>query len=435
MVAVRAAVASSTAPQPTVEITSEFLDGLMLEARSHNPAIGSAVSTADAAASAVAAVRTWDDPMVKFGYDRFTNRGMNPAMMGDIVYGVEQKLPVFDRPKLARQVAAADATKEKLNVDYETAKLRRDLITALLALALEDRTTDLIQQDLGWLEAMLSTVDHRYRVGKASQVEWLKIQTDKAKTIDRLKTLKLEREHSQVEVNRLLNRDLHAPWPTVALPSLPAPLAYNDALVNAAMQAEPKLKIMRQEIARAEAVSRATRQQRKPEIGVGLEGRSYSGDAGLRAGMVTVNFTLPWLNSRRYDSDFQRDRARVRASEQDAADRLLSIREELHHLIVELDNSRRQALLYQGELIPLTEQTLASASTAWANSLGVFQDVLDARRMLIENRLTLARSLAEQAVQRAEISLLTGTTDFSAFVMPVTADEKSTAMPMLGESK
>ncbi len=412
-VAVRAEVAT---PRPTVEVTPDLVDKLVMEAREHSPAIAAAGARADAAASAVGAVRTWEDPMFIVGLSLPTARGFKSSEEGNLIYGVEQKLPLFDRPKLARQAAEADAAKEKLTVALETAKLRRDLHLALAGLALDDSTIELTEQDIGWLEATLAAVDHRYRVGKVSQVEWLKIQTERAKTLDRLKTLKLEREHQQVEVNRLLNRDLHAAWPVVTLPAVQAPLPYSDELVSAALQAEPKLKIIRQEAVQADAMSRVTREQRRPEIGVGVQGRSYTGDAGFREGMVTVNFTLPWLNAGRYESDYRRDRARLRASEHDAADYTLTIREELHHFIVELDAARRQALLYRDELIPLTEQTLFSASTAWANSLGLFQDVLDARRMLVDHRLMLAQALAMQVRTNAELTLRTGIADFSSLI-------------------
>ncbi|HSY53001.1 MAG TPA: TolC family protein, partial [Opitutaceae bacterium] len=126
--------------------------------------------------------------------------------------------------------------------------------------------------------------------------------------------------------------------------------------------------------------------------------------------------SLPWLNSKRYDSDFRRDQAKVRAAESDAADYTLSISEEVHHLTVELDAARRQALLYRDEIIPLTEQALSSASAAWENNLGIFQDVLDTRRMLVENRLDLAQSIADQSRTLAELTLLTGIKDFSSHV-------------------
>jgi outer membrane protein TolC len=426
--------ASQAAPvEDRIELTAEYIDRLLVEAQGNNPSIQAAGARAEAASAAVDSVRTWQDPTLTLGLSLPTARGFKSSEEGNLIYGVEQKLPVFDRPKFARQVAEADAAKGKLTVAYETAKLRRDLTLALVALALDDSTIELTKQDIGWLEATLSAVDHRYRVGKSSQVEWLKIQTERAKALDHLKTLQLERGHQQVEANRLLNRDLHASWPVVTLPPVQAAVAYGDELVNAAIQSEPKLKVMQQEVAQAEAVSRVTRQQRRPEIGVGVQGRSYTGDAGFREGMVTVNLTLPWLNAKRYDSDFRRDRAWVRASERDAADYTLTIREEIHHLTVELDGARRQVLLYRDELIPLTEQTLASANTAWANSLGLLQDVLDARRMLVDHRLTLEQALAGQARQLAELSLLTGRTDFTPFTPPAAPTAQPMNMP--GESK
>ncbi len=406
---------------------------MLVEAQGKSPALQAAGARADAASAAVNSVRTWEDPILTVGLSQPTDRGFKASEEGNLIYGVEQKLPLFDRPALARQVAEADAAKGKLTVAYETAKFRRDLTLTLIALALDDSIIELTQQDLDWLEATLSAVDHRYRVGKSSQVEWLKIQTERAKALDHLKTLKLERDHQQMEVNRFLNRDLHASWPVVTLPPVQAAVAYSDELISAAIQAEPKLKVMQQETLQAEAVSHATRQQRRPEIGVGLLGRSYTGDAGFREGMVTVSLTLPWLNAKHYDSDFQRDQARARASERDAADYLLTIREEIHHLIVDLDAARRQVLLYRDELIPLTEQTLVSANTAWANSLGLFQDVLDARRLLVDHHLMLEQSLADQARKLAELILLTGKTDFTAFALPLVPAEQPMNMP--GDSK
>ena len=417
-----------------IEVTPVYIDGLLAEAQGRNPAIAAAGARADAAASGVDAVRTWEDPMFTVGLSLPTARGFKSSEEGNLIYGVEQKLPVFDRPKLAREAAAADAAKENLVVASEVAMLRRDLTLGLVELALADRTVELTEQDLGWLDATLAAVDHRYRVGKATQVEWLKIQTERAKTADRIKTLKLEREHRQVEVNRLLNRDLHAPWPVIVLPPVQLPVAYDDNLLSAAASAAPRLKILRQETAQAEAMVRITRQQRQPDIGIGLQGRSYTGDAGFREGMVTVNFTLPWLNAKRYDSDYARDRAKVRASEHDTADYALTLREELHHLIIELDAARRQALLYRDELIPLTEQTLSSASAAWQNNLGLFQDVLDAHRMLVDHRLMVAQALATQARQIAELTLRVGAKDLAAFPHPVAPTDQPTAMPM-AESK
>jgi outer membrane protein TolC len=409
------AAESSSGPE-RIEITPEFVDGLVLEAQGRNPALQAAGARTDAANAAVAAVRTWDDPTASFGLWAASSRGFSSSEEGNIIYGLEQRLPLYGRPDLMRKVAAADASREQLAADFEGRKIRRDLRAALHGLALSDRETEVAAQDLSWLDSTLEAVDHRYRVGQASQVDWLKIQTARAMATDDLKTKEEEREHSAFSLNRLLNRDLHIPWPRVAMPTLQPAIYYTPQLVDAALAAEPQLKVMRQESLSAQASADLTRRQRLPDVSLGIEARQYSGDGGFREGMATVSFTVPWLNRGKYDDDWRRDQQRRRASDFAAADYALSVREELHHDVVNLDSARRQAVLFQDQLIPLTEQTLASAQTAWEHNIGPFQDILDAHRALLLDEITLARALSDQATILADISYLTGCRDLGALL-------------------
>ena len=409
-------MAAMAARRPQVSITPELLDQLVAEGRANSPGLRAAGARTEAATAAVAAVRKWEDPTASFGLWAPSSRGFKSSEQGDLIYGIEQKLPLYGRPDLMRRVASADAAREQLAADFEAQKLRRDLLVALNALARADREADIAELDLEWLDATLDAVDHRYRVGQASQVDWLKIQTARAMATDDLKTRQLERDHSSLALNRLLNRDLHASWPEVALPALQPAIFYTPRLVEAALGAEPQLKVMHQETASAQASADLTHRQRLPDVSVGVEARQYSGDGGFREGMVTFSFSVPWLNKSRYDNDWRRDRLRQRASELAAADYALSVRETLHHHIVDLDAARRQAVLYREQLIPLTEQTLASARAAWEHNVGPFQDILDAHRMLLANELTLARALTDQGGMLAEISFLTGTRDMGTLV-------------------
>jgi outer membrane protein, heavy metal efflux system len=406
-------------PTPTpgpVEITPEFVDRLLVEAQGQNPALQAAGARADAAAAAIDGVRTWDDPTASFGLWAPTSRGFQSSQEGNLIYGIDQKLPLYGRPDLMRKVAAADASREVLAAGYETQKLRRDLRIALNGLALADREAEIAEQDLGWLDATLAAVDHRYRVGQASQVDWLKIQTARAMAGDDVTTKERERDHSAFSLNRLLNRELHAPWPSVAVPSLQPPIYYTAKLVDAALTAEPQLQVMRQESVSAQAAADLTRRQRLPDVSVGVEARQYSGDGGFREGTATVSFSVPWLNRDKYNDDWRRDQQRKRASDLAATDYALSVREELHHHVVDLDAARRQAVLYRDQIIPLTQQTLASAQAAWEHNLGPFQDILDAHRMLLADELALAHALTDQATLLAGISFLTGSRDLGGLI-------------------
>lgn len=406
----RAPASEAGGPSP-IEINPGLLDGLVAEAQGRNPALEAAGARVEAANDAASAVRTWDDPTASFGVWTSGSGGFGASEQGNLVYGIEQRLPLHGRPQLARTVATADADRERFAADYETLKLRRDLEVDLVALSLADRAADLAREDLAWLDASVSAVDHRYRVGQATQVDWLKAQTARAMAADDLTTKEQMREHSAFSINRLLDRDLHAAWPKVAIPVLQAPIHYTPRLVAAALGSEPQLRMMRQESVAAQASANLTHRAGLPDVSLGLQAWQYTGDGALKQAMATVSFTVPWLNRGRYDNDWRRDQARKRASDLAAEDYALSLREELHHHVVDLDAARRQAVLYQGQLIPLTEQTLASAQSAWEHGLGTFQDILDAHRLLVADQLGLVQALTQQASLLSDLCFLTGSRD------------------------
>jgi outer membrane protein TolC len=432
--AVPGAPASAAGGPSAIEINPGLIDELAAEAQDRNPALQEAGARVEAANDAASAVRTWDDPAASLGVWTSGPGGYEASAQGNLVYGIEQKLPLHGRPELTRTVATANAVRERFAADYETLKLRRDLEVALLALALAGRQVDLAREDVAWLDANVSAVDHRYRVGQATQVDWLKAQTARVMAGDDLATSQEMRDHSAFAINRLLNRDLHAAWPTVDLPALQPPVYYTERLVAAALESEPQLRVMRQESVSAQASADLTHRTGLPDVSVGLQAWQYTGDGALKQAMATVSFSVPWLNRGRYDSDWKRDKARKRASDLAAEDYALSLREELHQHLVDLDSARRVAVLYRGQLIPLTEQTLASAQSAWGHGLGTFQDILDAHRLLVADQRGLVQALAQQATLLADLCLLTGSRDRATIIDLGRGDEsfhdnKSSAMP------
>lgn len=403
--------AEAAAARNPIEITPELLDQLLGEAEGSNPALQAAGVRTEASNAAVTSVRKWEDPTASLGFSEPSSRGFQSSEEGNLIYGIDQKLPLYGRPDLMRKVAASEAEGVRFEAELETQRMRLNLDLALNRLALEDREAELAEQDLAWLDATLDEVDHRYRVGQASQVDWLKIQTQRAMATDIVKTREQERSHGAFTLNRLLNRDLHAPWPRVDIAALQPLLYYTEPLAEAALAFEPELRVMHQQSASAQAEADLTRRERLPDVSVGLQARQYSGDGGFREGTAMVSFSLPWLNKGKYDDDWRRDRLRKQAVDLAATDHALSVREDLHHHIVDLDAARRQAGLYRDQLIPLTRQTLASAQAAWEHSLGSFQDILDAHRMLVADDLVLAQALTDQANMVGELSFLTGSRD------------------------
>jgi outer membrane protein TolC len=401
-----------------LDITPKLVDDLLAEANGRNPTILAAGARADAASAAVDSVRTWEDPVFTLGVWGSTPRGVPSSQQGNILYGIEEKLPLFGHPALTRHVAEAKATRERLSVGYAQEALRRDITLALLDIALTDRGVVLAVQDLDWIETTTASVDSRYRTGRSSQVEWLAVETERAEAAEQVTTLKAMRTSQEEQADRLLNRERYSRWPALNLPGVAGIVIYDDRIVAAALAFAPKLKVLRQEALRNEAAAHLTWHMRMPEVGLGLEARQYSGDAGFREGMMTVNLSLPWVNGGRYDSDVARDKALTRAAERDADAYANEVREDVHHACVDLDTARRRALLYRDQLIPLAEQALASAQAAWESSQARFQDILEAHRALVSDRLAMAQAIADQRREMAELTLLTGAEDLPSAFAP-----------------
>jgi cobalt-zinc-cadmium efflux system outer membrane protein len=389
-----------------LQITPEFISLLVKEMETNNPAFLATLARTNAAAASVRSVRTWEDPTARLG--GMGAREELRASDGDVIYGVEQKLPLFGKPQAARRLAAAGLGTEIASSDYQFQMLRRELAKATFRTALADKIVQLGAQDIDWLEAVARTVQTKYGAGQATLVETLQVANERARRANQLRTDRNNLDHERVALNRLLNRELHSPWPVLLLPPAAEPVIYSDRLVQLALRNEPKIKLLQQQIKQGEASVDLTRRQRFPDVSVGLEGRNYTGDASFRQGMVVFSMNLPWVNRDKYRSDIQRDEAKLKATELDLADYQLAVREDVHHLTIKIDAARRDALLYRDEIIPRSHSALESARSAWEANRSAFRDVLDARRMWLEGETMYARAIAEQYDMLSELVLCCG---------------------------
>jgi len=411
----RAATNSSALATNVLQLTPALVNQLAEEMRTNHPALLAADSRTNAAAAGVAAVRTWEDPMLRLG-GMASDQEMR-AENGDILYGVEQKLPLFGKPAAARRVARAELGVEMANADYQFQILKSDLAKVAFRAALAAQVVAIGEQDLLWLQTMIETTEAKYQSGQATLVESLQVQNERAKRTTQLQTDRDSLSHLQVSLNRMLGRELQSQWPALQLPTLAGQVLFNEKLVQFATKFEPKLRMMREQTVQAQATVDATRRSRYSDISAGFLGRNYSGNGEFRQAEFMVSFSLPIVNSKKYRADLRRDEARLKTTELELTDYELSVREEVHNLTVKIDAARREALVYQQEIIPRSESALASARVAWESGRGMFRDVLEARRMLLEGRLMYARAVSEQYQMLSELVLCCGIGDLEALQM------------------
>ena len=409
--------AEDTNPAATtnvVVITSAYIERLVAEARTNNPSLKAASSRVRSATLNAEAIRTWEDPMAMVGGSVYSEKGFKPDEDGNLAYGIEQKLPLWGRPKLTRRVAEAETSMREAELNYRAGQLRTEITKALLMTALAERVVEIGEQDLAWVEATAKATDNKYRAGQAVVADSLQIQNEVAKRNDTLRTDHRRLAHERFTLNRLLNRDATSPWPSLQLPPVAPAIPLSNKLLALALLNEPKLKVLEQEIKQAASSAELTRKMRFPDVALGVEGRQYSGDGEFRSGMFTLRFSLPFVNGSKYRKDYERDKEKQKSAEQEREDQILMVREELHHLAVGIESMRREALLHSGEITTRAMQALTSRLSEWESGRGMFRDVLDARRMLLESELMSARATAEEHQMLSEMLLWTGLENLEA---------------------
>src|SRR5437016_8573618 len=223
-----------------VHLTPALIDELVNEMETNNPGFLATLARTNAAGANARAVRFWEDPAAHIG--GMGAREPLRASDGDLLFGVEQKLPLFGKPQAARRVALESFGTERAASEYQFQTLRRELSKAAFRAALADEIVQLGSEDLTWLEAITRTVQTKYGAGQATLVETLQVENERARRTNQLLTDRNNLDHERVALNRLLNRDLHSPWPVLLLPPPAEPIIYNERLIRLALNNEPKIK-------------------------------------------------------------------------------------------------------------------------------------------------------------------------------------------------
>ncbi len=410
-----AVVGQTSETNNAIELSGEYINERAEIMRTNHPALRAAGGRVRAAEHAVGAVRLWEDPELMLG-GQFAEEAMR-ADEGDILYGIRQPLPLFGKATAMRSAAGAAATVSEAEADLRFQFMRRDLAAGMFRTALGERVVRSGEEDLAWLEALVATARARYASGEGDPVDVLRIENDLARRRETVTTDRQMLRHELIALNRFLNQPFETPWPPLALPA-PAPeIHYNRQVVALATRFEPMVKVYRAQVAAAEAETEVARRNYRPEVSVGLEGRNYSGNGDFRQAMLTVGVSLPWLNRSKYRADIARTESARAALESELADQELATSQEVHDLVVRIDDARRRALLNRDEIIPRTRAMLDSVYAAWVAGTGMTRDLLEIRRMLVEAELEYSRAVADQYQAMAELVLCCGLGDLESLEM------------------
>ncbi len=408
-----------------LQAAPEVVDaGLVLrltgEMRAQHPALRSLQARVDAAHHATEGTRRWADPMLTAGGAAYRDSSM-ARDNGDLIYGVQQTLPILGKEKAARAVAGSEEAMAETRFEARFVELRRDLALALVAVAYERESVALLREDGRWLEARESTARARMASGRESLAQLLRLENERARLRVDLANGGVRLADAEAAVRRALGRTNEVSPGEFSLPPVGPDVAVDERLVRIAEASDPMVRTIHAEGRVADATLLATRRSARPDVALGLQAYQYSGDGGIAQGMFGVTINLPWFNRENYRRDLRRDEARVRANRLEETNAAAEVRRVVHRLAADLASARRIAVLYRDDIRPRTATTLGALEAAWMPGGADLRDLLETRRQLVDADRLAARATADYWNAIHELLLCCGLDDLGTLSDPARA--------------
>ncbi len=399
------------------------LNDYILFALEESSELKSAFAAYSAALQKSPQVSSLPDPTLNYGY--FINEAQTRVGPQEQKVGFMQPIPWFGKLSLKGEIADSEAKAAFYAFLAKKNKLVTDLTSAYFELAYLKSASEITDANFGLLQRWEQVVTQKYRSQTGTQANLIKVQVELGKLEDKLKELKDLEAPLRARFNALLNRKsfLKVSVSENALAVSSNALRRRVTTLNQKIL-ESNLEENNPELLFIDALIEAKKSGIElayknfyPDFGIGADyvfvgdrasAGSESGDDAL-LGMFSV--TIPLYRSK-YEAGLSQAKSEKRSAEEMKKAKTHALHSRLAKGIFDIKDSNRKIKLYQHTLVPKAEESLESTYTTFEAGESTFLDLLDAERVFLEFKLSLARAQADYQIANAELSALLG--DFSS---------------------
>ncbi len=406
----------------SIESEYEYNDSSVLDSNStlydylvfaslNNPGLKQSFYKWKAALEKIARAKSLPDPMLSFGY--FVENVETRVGPQQWRLGLAQSYPWFGT--LARK---GDIAFESANAAYQHYQMARLKLFYNVKSAYYDyyflsREIQLTREHFELLTNWESVARTKYKTSLGKHADIIKAQVELGKIEDKLASLE--------DMKRPVSEKLKAELNMRNEESLPIPksipdeeIGNLDSLKDLIRSNNPGLLALDHIIAKEkESVSLANKAY-FPNFKFGISfietGEALDPtmpESGKDPLLVSASINLPiWIGKK--NAGRNEARARFKSAQynrQDAENRLMAYFEKV---LFGYNDAVRKINLYQGGLIPKTEQSLYAAFASYQASESDFLNLIDSERILLEFQLKLEEARVNKSKRLAEIELLAG---------------------------
>lgn len=341
--------------------------------------------------------RSLPNPMLAYGYS---------SMFRMHTVELLQEVPFPEKLLAEGRAALAEARSMRHELRERTNQLREQAATNLAMLHVARRQVELVDENVALMDRFIEIARTRYAAGAATQSDVLRAEVER-------EGLRVERAGfvrdvlvAESALNVLLDRSPDAPLgPVAALPEQAAPEALS-LLFERAFRQRPELDAFRARWeAERELLSRAELEW-VPDV---VLGGAYVRDFGEDENEVelTGGLSLPiWWG--RIRAGIRESEANVRRAEAETRAARNRVLDEVRAASARWSAADEQHRLLRDEALPRARQNVEVSEGAYVSGQLGFLELIDARRMLLQQQLELERTRGERAIAEAELRRAVG---------------------------
>ena len=181
-------------------------------------------------------------------------------------------------------------------------------------------------------------------------------------------------------------------------------------VLSARLAQSPNLARAQIEVERRKALTRVERSRRIPDVTISV-GAMRDEQLGRNQTIVGLSIPLPLFD--RNQGNVQEAASRAYKAQDELVAMSLRLESELSQAYARLQSTRREAELFQKEILPGAQSAYDAAVKGFEFGKFNFLDVLDAQRTLFQATSQYLRTLSEAHKAAADIDRIVGVTDLS----------------------
>jgi outer membrane protein, heavy metal efflux system len=384
------------------------IEPLVQEALQKNPKIQAAREKHAALREKIPQAGALEDPMLGAGVVNLPNNfDFNEEDMTMKEISVSQKFPFPGKRSLSEEVAAREAEAGGSEADEIANQVARDVKTAFYDLSHVYRSMEVVQRNKAILEELSRVTQTRYSLGQAIQEDVIRNQVEISKMVDDLIMLEQKQRAIAAKLNYLLNRPQNSPV------GRPAEFEFNrvpfsiEALQQKAVEANPMLRALKQDIAARGKGVELARREYFPDFSFKLAYGQREDRLDMYTGMVEMNLPI-FVKSKQ-----ERKVAEAYADIRSAQAKYDSARNEIFYMIADMGSMaqrlERKIELFRTGIIPQARLQIDTALSAYMVNKADFMTLLDSRMRLYRYELDYHEALTEYEKSLAALEAAVGT--------------------------